>query len=133
MRIKLILLSLFCLLGSSLFFATPVSAAVDCGATNLTPVEQVKCGVQATNPNVADEDSEQTIYDIIATIINVLSIIVGIISVIVIIIQGLRLIVSGSSKDAAKEVRNGIIYALVGLTIVALAQVIVNFVLNKLQ
>ncbi len=131
MKTKLILLSLSCFLGFGFFFASPV-LALDCESPGLTSVENLKCGVKATNPNVNDEESGQNINKIIATVIDILSLIVGVVSVIVIIVQGLRLVVSGSSKDTVKEVRNGIIYALVGLLIVGLAQTIVFFVVDKL-
>ncbi|MFA5004360.1 MAG: pilin [Candidatus Saccharimonadales bacterium] len=72
-----------------------------------------------------------TINGIIKTVINVFSIIVGVVSVIMIILGGLRYITSGGDSTSVSGAKNTIIYAIIGLVIVALAQFIVQFVLNK--
>lgn len=64
--------------------------------------------------------------------IQIFAIIVGIISVIVIMIAGLQMITSGGDADAAAKARKGILYGVIGLLIVLLAQAIVSFVLSKL-
>jgi Type IV secretion system pilin len=59
------------------------------------------------------------------------SIIVGAISVIMIIYGGFRYITSGGDSGRVGNAKNTLIYAIVGLVIVALAQLIVNFVLTQ--
>jgi hypothetical protein len=76
--------------------------------------------------------SEQSINKIIHTIINLLSIVVGVIAVIMIIVGGLRYITSGGSDTGITSAKNTILYAIIGLIIVALAQVMVRFVLRQL-
>lgn len=68
---------------------------------------------------------------LIQTIINLLSTIVGIIAVVMIIVNGLRMITSSGDANSVSSARNGVIYAIVGLILVALSQVIVRFVLDK--
>ncbi len=63
--------------------------------------------------------------------INILSLIVGIVSVIMIIIGGLKYIISSGDSGNIKSAKDTILYALIGLVIVALSQVIVRFVLEK--
>ncbi len=63
--------------------------------------------------------------------INVLSLIVGIAAVIMIIVGGLKYVLSQGEGANTASAKNTIIYAIIGLVIVALAQVIVKFVLNK--
>ncbi|MES2971856.1 MAG: hypothetical protein V4702_06050 [Patescibacteria group bacterium] len=63
--------------------------------------------------------------------INILSIIVGVVSVVMIIIGGFKYIISSGDSGNITGAKNTILYALVGLVIVALAQVIVKFVLTK--
>lgn len=63
--------------------------------------------------------------------INLSSLIVGIIAVIMIIIGGVKYITSGGDAGNVTGAKNTILYALIGLVIVALAQTIVYFVLNK--
>lgn len=131
MKKKLTLISLASLLGLNLFFATPALAAVNCQADNLTPAETFECSVQSANPN-SDEESAQTISKTLVTVLNVLSIIGGIAAVIVVSIQGLRLILSGGNTETVKGAREGIIYALVGVAIIIVAQTLVFVVLSNL-
>ncbi len=67
----------------------------------------------------------------LAKIINVISVIVGVIAVIMIIFGGFRYITSGGTSEKITSAKNTLLYAIIGLIIVALAQVIVKFVLNK--
>ncbi|MFZ2513391.1 MAG: pilin [Candidatus Saccharimonadales bacterium] len=69
--------------------------------------------------------------NIISTIVNIFSVLVGVIAVIMIIWGGLRYITSGGDSGKITSAKNTIIYALIGLIVVALAQFIVKFVLNK--
>ncbi len=68
---------------------------------------------------------------IIRLVINIFSLIVGVIAVIMIIIGGLKYITSGGDSGNITGAKNTILYAIIGLVVVALAQVIVRFVLNK--
>lgn len=65
------------------------------------------------------------------TIIQIFSIIVGFISVVMVIIGGLRYITANGDSSAAASARSTIVYALIGLVVVAIAQVLVHFVLFK--
>lgn len=64
-------------------------------------------------------------------IVNLISIIVGIIAIIMIIYGGFRYITSGGDSGRVGNAKNTLIYAIVGLIIVALAQIIVRFVLTQ--
>lgn len=68
---------------------------------------------------------------LLTDIINVFSVIVGIVAVIMIIYAGFRYITSGGADAKIKDAKNTVLYAIIGLVIVALAQLIVKFVLNK--
>jgi predicted permease len=63
-------------------------------------------------------------------VVNIFSIIVGIVAVIFIIYGGFRYITSGGDSGSVGNAKNTLIYALVGLVIVALAQLIVHYVLS---
>ncbi len=69
----------------------------------------------------------------IATVVNILSLIVGVVAVIMIIIGGFKYIISSGDSNNISSAKNTILYALVGLVIVAIAQVIVRFVLNQVD
>jgi len=82
-----------------------------------------KCGQEvAGQPGVANT---------IKVVINILSLIVGVVAVIMIIIGGFKYIISGGDSNSISSAKNTILYAIIGLVIVALAQVIVKFVLQK--
>jgi hypothetical protein len=64
-------------------------------------------------------------------IVNIFSIIVGAVAVIMIIYGGFRYITSGGDSGSVGNAKNTLIYAIIGLIIVALAQIIVRFVLTQ--
>ena len=72
-----------------------------------------------------------SINNIVHTIVNLLSAIVGIVAVIMIIVGGLRYITSGGNDTSVTGAKNTILYAVIGLVVVALAQIIVRFTLAK--
>jgi hypothetical protein len=78
-------------------------------------------------------EANAKITDILKTVINIFSLVVGAAAVIMIIIGGLRYITSGGESSNVSTAKNTIIYAIVGLVIVALAQFIVHFVLGKVS
>ena len=79
------------------------------------------------------DDVEGRVNNLITQIINIFSVIVGIIAVIMIIYGGLKYITSGGDSSRVTSARQTLIYALIGLIIVALAQFLVRFVLSKVS
>ncbi len=75
--------------------------------------------------------AESGLNEVITNIVNVLSLIVGIVAVVMIVVGGFRYITSGGDSGNVSGAKNTILYAIVGLIIVALAQFIVRFVLSK--
>lgn len=67
----------------------------------------------------------------IKRIINIISTLIGIIAVVMIIFGGFKYITSGGDSAKLTSAKDTILYAIIGLIIVALAQVIVRFVLSK--
>lgn len=103
-----------------------------------TPQQQIDSGLCAgvnldiNNPNCSSGgNTNQSINKVIHTIINLLSVVVGVVAVVMIIIGGLRYITSGGSDTSVSGAKNTILYAIIGLIIVALAQILVRFVLSK--
>jgi hypothetical protein len=82
--------------------------------------------------NSSGTDATQTISSIIHTIVNLLSVIVGFAAVLMIIVGGFRYITSGGNDASVTSAKNTILYAIIGLVVVALSQLIVRFTLNKL-
>lgn len=69
---------------------------------------------------------------VIRTIINLFSVIIGIVAVIMIMVAGFKYVTANGDSGNLSSAKNTLIYAIVGLVIVALAQFIVKFVLDKI-
>ena len=107
-------------------YADTVQDGVCSGASSL------KISTDATSANCStDNTATDKVNGTITTVINVFSTLVGVIAVIMIIYGGMRYITSGGDSGKITSAKNTIIYALIGLVVVALAQFIVKFVLNK--
>jgi len=78
----------------------------------------------------ATEEANDDVNTLITNIVNIFSIVVGIIAVIMIIVGGFKYITSSGDSGNVTSAKNTIMYAIIGLIIVALAQIIVRFVLN---
>jgi cytochrome bd-type quinol oxidase subunit 2 len=89
-------------------------------------------GVGTTN-DCGGATSTTNFNNLLVKIVNIFSAIVGVIAVIMIIVGGFRYITSGGDSNHVSSAKTTIIYALVGLVIVALAQLIVRFVLTQTQ
>ncbi|HYH36178.1 MAG TPA: hypothetical protein VD706_01620, partial [Candidatus Saccharimonadales bacterium] len=69
------------------------------------------------------------VNNLFQTVIQILSIIVGFASVVVIIYSGFKYITSGGEQGKVANAKSTLLYALAGLAVAALAQVLVRFVL----
>lgn len=78
-----------------------------------------------------DPKASTTVNKLIKNIINLLSWGIGVISVIVVMLGGFSIITANGDAAKVTKGRQMVMYALVGLVVVALSQVIVKFVLNK--
>lgn len=76
--------------------------------------------------------STKDINDIIGTVVNLLTVVVGIAAVIMLIYGGMKFITSGGEASAVASAKKSIVFALVGLVVVGLAQLIVHFVLGHI-
>ena|SRR5579871_2627065 len=81
--------------------------------------------------NCSGSDPTGSINRIVHTVINLLSAVVGIVAVVMIIVGGLRYITSGGNDTSVTSAKNTILYAIIGLIIVAFAQILVRFTLSK--
>ena len=99
-----------------------IQGGLNCGA-NLKFQRDASCPTP--------QDQSLRVNSIITTVINVFSFVVGVIAVIMIIYGGIRFVLSGGDSTATGAARSTVLYAIIGLVVVALAQIIVRFVLNK--
>jgi cytochrome bd-type quinol oxidase subunit 2 len=140
-KLKLMILSLSYLfalafpvaaLAGTTYAATPAETKTIqgnlCQGSNLN-LDQNDNG--CSDSNISGAGTSATSF--IAKVINILSVIIGAIAVVMIIIGGFRYVTSGGNAESTKSARQTIVYAIVGLIIVALAQIIVHFVLNSVS
>ncbi len=121
----------------SLGFIAPLAAPIAVSAQEIE--KNLQCGANlefvvpeggcATDINGAS--AAERVDEIVSQVINILSLAVGVVAVVMIIVGGLRYITSGGDSGNVTGAKNTILYAVVGLVVVALAQVIVRFVVDR--
>lgn len=119
-------------LGLSLAPVVALTASVS--AQGNTIQENLKCGTTLSTSSSSGcnvDGGTEKVNSLITQIVNIFSLVVGIISVIMIIYGGFRYVTSGGDSSNVSNAKNTIIYAIIGLVVVALAQFIVQFVLDK--
>lgn len=137
----LLRLSLTLTIAFTLFTVLPPkqSFAIDCSKP-ANAQEALQCGASGAagqeltkKDNIADISAESgsKLTNTIKRLLNILSAIVGIVAVVMILIGGFRYVTSGGKQENVTAAKNTIMYALIGLVIVAFAQVIVHFVLRE--
>ncbi len=115
--------------------AAPIAVTATVAAAEPANIRNNLCAGGSLNVNTKDcsttSAAPETINGLISTVINLFSLVVGVVSVIMIIIGGFKYITSNGDSGSVGGAKNTILYAIIGLVIVALAQVIVNFVLAR--
>jgi hypothetical protein len=74
---------------------------------------------------------QASLTKVLSGIVGVISYIAGIIAIIMIVISGIRYMTSGGDSNSVSGAKTALIYALIGIFVAALAQVLVHFVLNQ--
>jgi hypothetical protein len=126
-RALLIFYSVFSILGlAGLYFAPVVYAG------NTDAAKQQACqgiGGASANGNCS-VGGQANLNNIIRAVVAFFSVLVGVAAVVMIMVGGFKYITSGGDSGKISSAKSTIIYALVGLVIVALAQFIVRFAIR---
>ena len=107
---------------------SPALVLADC-ANPASAKEAIQCGSDSGSGNA--NKTPASLDTTVTHILNILSTVVGVAAVIMIIISGLRYIMSGGDAEKVKTAKKTLLYAIVGLVIVALTQTIVHLVLTE--
>lgn len=128
-RIKHLFIGITLLVGTSVML--PLAASVSVSA--LSANQKAVCEAIGSGQNCVETDNQggTKVDSVIKTIVRMLGIFAGILAVIMIIVSGIKYITSGGDSSKIASAKNALVYALVGLIIVALSQVIVRFVLGQ--
>jgi hypothetical protein len=95
-----------------------------------TGADQVCAGI-ATASGAGCNGGNTSLNKIVRNGINIFSIIIGIVAVVMIMVAGFKYITAGGDSGQIGSAKNTLVYAVVGLVVVALAQSIVRFVLDN--
>lgn len=132
-RIKSVVLSLI----ASVAFLLPAAIPAVAHAATFNPSGGLNCGTNielsetGTCATSGDGDATTKVNDAVRLALNLFSAVVGIIAVVMIIVGGIKYITSGGDSGNVTSAKNTILYAIIGLVVVALAQIIVRFVLAR--
>lgn len=126
----LILAGILTLSGISALQFAPLASA----QTSTDAAKQSSClglgGTYDTSTGKCSTDSP-SLNNIIARVINILSTIIGIVAVIMIMVGGFKYITANGDSGNISSAKTTIVYAIVGLVIVAFAQFMVQFVIEE--
>lgn len=127
--------SMFLSLVATAALLAPVAVPVTAHAATFSPKGGLNCGtnIQLTDSGTCPTNTSSTsdVNNAVALALNLFSAVVGIIAVVMIIIGGIKYITSGGDSGNVTSAKNTILYAIIGLVVVALSQVIVRFVLAR--
>jgi hypothetical protein len=113
----------------------PVTLAV--GSAAAVNVFQ-PCSGAAKATHVCSDANAQTaaktnpIIIALKALLELLSIIAGVASIVVLIISGFRFITSDGDANSIKTARDGVLYVVIGIVVVVVAQSIIAYVINKI-
>ena len=124
-KIKYVCVAAALSLGLAFAFTTPTTALS--GASG-SAKDDVCAGITSAGGDCNDTGGLNSVFK---AVVNVISIAAGIAAVIMIMIGGFRYVTSGGDSSKVAGAKSAIIYAIVGLVVVALAQAIVRYVANK--
>jgi hypothetical protein len=124
-RTKIYITIVGILLSLGISVTTPIAIVAASPQSTVCSTLGAGSNCNTTPSNGVDVDSAVT------SVVNILSSVVGVIAVIMLIIAGIRFMTSNGNSNNVATARSTMIYALVGLVVVALAQFIVNYVLSR--
>jgi hypothetical protein len=132
-KIKFMLLSLSTVfaLAVPIMTTATASAVIDQGDINDNLCSGSNGGLGGHRTQGCQGQGADAANHLVETVVNILSVIVGVLAVIMIIYAGFRYVTSGGREDAVKGAKNTILYAIIGLVVVALSQIIVHYVLSQ--
>ena len=107
---------------ASLLFQTAYAA---CPTTPGDSRTQVLIGINQTGGDC----NETQVTSTISTAVNLISYVAGVVAIIMVIVSGFKFMTSAGDAGKVASARSTLVYALIGIGVAALAQIIVHFVL----
>lgn len=132
--LRRLILSISVLTSLLLPVAVPaIARAADGIQDNLCAGANLDVNTDCDTGGITDQEAKDRLNNLIRTVINLFSVVVGVVAVIMIIVGGLKYITSGGDSGNVSGAKNTILYAIIGIIVVALSQFLVRFVLSKVN
>lgn len=128
-KIKIMALSLFLTVSTGAVALVPATAFAQSNAAQSAAV----CEGAGAVAGGACADTGGSVARLVQIGIRILQVIAGTVAVFFVIFGGIRYITSSGDPSKLNTAKNTIIYACIGIAIVALSEVIVQFTLNSLD
>lgn len=118
----------------SLLFVVLAPAAAFAGTD---PFEGVDCAGQPSNSVICQsrnetEDPVAGPNGVILQVTNIIAFIAGLTAVIIIVIGGIKYITAAGDASSISSAKNTILYAAVGLIVIALGRFVIGFVIGRI-
>jgi hypothetical protein len=124
----------------TLFFVSAL-AALSVAAVNIQlapvafaadPKDEICAGIGVADQNHSCGDASQ-LSGVIRNFLNIFSVVIGITAVIMIMVAGFKYITAAGDSGNITSAKHTLIYAIIGLIVVAFSQIIVQFVLDTVS
>lgn len=125
---KLLRLAVFGIFAIALVFPLTIAAPATSFAVNS---KQAACDGAGLTGADCSTGGGNKINNVLKSVINLISALVGVAAVIMVIVAGFKYVTSGGEASKVAGAKTTLVYAIVGIIIVALAQVIVHFVITS--
>ncbi|MFZ1484403.1 MAG: pilin [Candidatus Saccharimonadales bacterium] len=112
------------ILSGFLVFTTTLALAPAVAVYAAEPIDEACTAINCDNPKGLN------LSNVIKQVITILGTVIGIVAVIMIMVGGFKYITASGDSSKVSSAKNTIIYAVIGLVIAALAQVIVRYVID---
>jgi hypothetical protein len=106
--------------------AAPITTSTQCPGST-TSQGQILEGVGETGSHC----DSSGVSSLLSTIVGILSYVVGAVAILMVIVSGFKYITSGGDSAKVGNAKNTLIYAVIGVAVAALAQLMVHYVLSK--
>ncbi len=114
--------------------ALATASALDVGPVNIVAdSKQDACNGLSQVSGSGCGSGQDQLSKVLNGVVTIISYIAGIIAVIMIIIAGIKFTTSGGDSNAVSSAKTSLVYAIVGIAIAVLAQVLVHFVIGTAQ
>lgn len=115
----------------TLLVASAAGLAVVPNTVHAETAKQAACRAINDGSNCDQKNAETRINNTVKNVTDIFSVVVGLTAVLMIIVGGFKYVTSSGDSSKITSAKNTILYAVIGLVVVALAQFIVRFVLGS--